>query len=343
MAMQTSRLQQVFFFVLMAGILILAFLVFQPYIVVLAVSAMAAVVLHPFHERVTRLLRGYRSLAAMLTILTLLVLIVIPVALIGSQIVKEAGDLYQEVRQNRDVYLHVIEDTVLAPARVWIPTLNVSLDQAVERALGWLTQNLGKIFSSTAGVLVELVLGIVALYYFLRDGQSFMHSFMRLSPLQDRHDRVIMERLVLAVNSVLKGQLLIALIQGVLTGFGFWIFGIPNPALWGSVAAVCALVPGFGTSLVIIPGIIAAFIIGEPWQAIGLLIWGALAVGLIDNMLGPTLVGRGANVHPIWILFGVLGGITLFGPMGFLLGPMTVSLLFAVLDIYRMVILRMEE
>jgi predicted PurR-regulated permease PerM len=341
--MQTTRLQQMFFFVLLAGIFVLAFMVFQPYLVVLAVSAMAAVALHPFHDRLTKLLRGRSSLAALLTVLTLVVLLLIPVSLMGSQILREAAELYQEVRQNRDVYLHTIEDAILAPVRIWFPTLDLSLDVGIERALGWLTQNFGAIFSGTAGVLLDLILGIVALFYFLRDGKRFAESFMRLSPLQDRHDRVIMDRLVLAVNSVIRGQLLIAIIQGSLTGIGFWIFGVPNPALWGSVAAVCALVPGVGTSLVLIPGIIMLLVTGQTWPALGLAIWGSLAVGLIDNMLGPYLVGRGANVHPLWILFGVLGGISVFGPMGFLLGPLLVSLLFALLDIYRMVILKMEE
>ena len=341
--MQVTRLQQIFFYAMLAGILILAFMVFQPYLVVLAVSAMAAVALRPFYLRLTKLFRGQSALAAAATILIFVVLLLIPVGLMGTQIVREAGELYQEIRMNRDVYLHTIEDVVLAPVRIWFPTLDLSLDSGVERALGWLTQNLGPIFSGTANILLDLFLGIVALFYFLRDGKRFTESFMRLSPLQDRHDLVIMARLTAAVNSVIKGQLLIAVIQGALTGIGFWIFGVPNPALWGSIAAVCALVPGVGTSLVLIPGIIALLVTGQTWPALGLAIWGGLAVGLIDNMLGPYLVGRGANIHPMWVLFGVLGGISFFGPMGFLLGPMIVSLLFAVFDIYRMVILRSDQ
>lgn len=341
--MQATRLQQIFFFAALAGILVLAFMVFQPYLVVLAVSAMTAVILHPLHQRLTMWLRGRSGVAALITALILVVVLLIPVALMGTQILREAGELYQSVRLNSDVYLKTIEDVILAPARIWFPTLDLSLNAGVERILVWVTQNLGAIFSGTANVLLDLLLGIIALFYFLRDGKRFAESFMRLSPLQDRHDRVIMARLTVAVNSVIRGQLFIALIQGALTGFGFWLFGVPNPALWGSVAAVCALVPGVGTSLVLLPGIIVLFVTGQTWQALGLAIWGGLAVGLIDNMLGPYLVGRGANMHPMWVLFGVLGGISLFGPMGFLLGPMLVSLLFALLDIYRMVILRSEE
>lgn len=341
--MQTTRLQQVFFFLMLAGILVLAFMVFQPYLVVLAVSAMTAVALNPLYKRVNKLMHGRSNLAAFLTVLTFVVLLLIPVGLMGSQILREAGDLYQEIRLNRDIYLHTIDETILAPAHIWFPTIDLSLNSGVERVLAWLTQNFGAIFSGTANVLLDLLLGIVALFYFLRDGKRFAESFMRLSPLQDKHDRVIMERLTVAVNSVMKGQLFIAIVQGTLTGIGFWMFGVPNPALWGSIAAVCSLVPGVGTSLVLVPGIIILFITGQMWPALGLTLWGGLAVGLIDNLLGPYLVGRGANIHPLWILFGVLGGISLFGPTGFLLGPLLVSLLFALLDIYRMVILRSVE
>ena len=341
--MQTTRLQQIFFFTMLGGILVLAFMVFQPYMVVLTVSAMAAVALNPLFKRLAKWFRGNSTIAAMITVIVAVVLLLIPVGLMGSQILREAGELYQEIRLNRDVYLHTIDQVIFAPARVWFPSFDLSLNSSVERVLVWLTQNFGKIFSGTATIVLDLLLGIIALFYFLRDGKHFAASFMRLSPLQDQHDRVIMERLTTAVNSVIRGQLFIALIQGMLTGIGFWIFGIPNPALWGSIAAVCALVPGVGTSLVLLPGIRMLFITGQMWQAFGLTLWGGLAVGLIDNLLGPYLVGRGANVHPLWILFGVLGGISLFGPMGFLLGPLLVSLLFALLDIYRMVILRSVE
>jgi predicted PurR-regulated permease PerM len=174
----------------------------------------------------------------------------------------------------------------------------------------------------------------------LKDGRRFVKSLIALSPLADKYDQQIFDRMTVAINSVLRGQLFVALIQGFLSGLGFYIFGVPNPALWGTVAAVCALVPGVGTSLVLIPVIAYLFLSGSYLPAFGETIWGAFGVGLIDNLLGPTLVGKGARVHPLFILFSVIGGIVLFGPMGFLLGPLTVSLLYALLDIYELLILK---
>src|SRR6185369_11223156 len=115
-------------------------------------------------------------------------------------------------------------------------------------------------------------------------------------------------RLSQAINGVIKGSLLIALIQGALLGFGLWIFGIENSALWGVVAAITSLIPTLGTSLVSIPAIVFLFVTGETTSAIGLLIWAAVMVGMIDNFLGPIIVSKKINVSSLFILFSVLGG-----------------------------------
>jgi predicted PurR-regulated permease PerM len=113
------------------------------------------------------------------------------------------------------------------------------------------------------------------------------------------------------------------------------IFDIPAPAVWGAVAAIAAFIPGIGTSLVIVPGIIYLLLTGNTAYAIGLAIWGAVAVGLIDNVLGPHLVNKGVHIHPFLILVSVLGGLSTFGPIGFILGPLVLALLFALLEVYR--------
>mgnify|MGYP001572074651 FL=1 len=175
---------------------------------------------------------------------------------------------------------------------------------------------------------------LVALYYLFKDGDKLKTAVVSLSPLQDIHDETIFNKLEVTINSVIRGSLAIALIQGILTAIGFAIFGVPNATLWGSVAAIAALVPGIGTALVLLPAILYLYLSGETLSAVGLLLWGMTAVGLVDNFLGPKLVERGMQLHPFLILLSILGGISFFGPLGFLLGPLILGLLFALLEVY---------
>jgi predicted PurR-regulated permease PerM len=176
---------------------------------------------------------------------------------------------------------------------------------------------------------------LFALFYLLRDGGKLKQDLILLSPLADDYDIKIFLKLKQAIRSVVVGSLVVGLIQGILTGIGFFIFGVPNPALWGSFAVIAALIPGIGTSLVIVPGILYLFFISTHLHALGMLIWGILAVGFIDNFLGPMLVNRGVHVHPFLILLSVIGGLSFFGPIGFIAGPLLVALLVALLEIYK--------
>jgi len=140
------------------------------------------------------------------------------------------------------------------------------------------------------------------------------------------------------INSVMVGTVFIAVIQGVLTALGFAVFGINQPVLWGSFGALLALIPGIGATLIFIPAILIKLILGETMGALGLALWGLIAVSPIDNILRPIFIERGMKVHPFLILVSVLGGLTLFGPIGFLLGPIVLSLFFALTSIYLEVI-----
>ncbi len=173
------------------------------------------------------------------------------------------------------------------------------------------------------------------MFYFLKDSTEFKKSIIVFSPLGDENDEKIMTGLTQAINGVIKGSLLIAVVQGVLLGFGLWLFGIPNAALWGVVAGITSLIPTFGTSLVSVPAIIFLFVTGNTAAAVGLLLWAAVLVGLIDNFLGPLVVSRQAKLPSVLILFSVLGGISLLGPVGVLVGPLTISLLYTLIAIYR--------
>ncbi len=157
---------------------------------------------------------------------------------------------------------------------------------------------------------------------------------MDISPLAEADDETIFKKLALAVSAVVRGSLIVAFIQGILATVGFMIFGLPNPVLFGTIAAIAALVPGVGTALVLVPAIGYLFLSGNTFGAAGLFIWGTVVVGLVDNFLGPQLIGNKMKLHPLAVFLAVLGGIVFFGPIGIIVGPLVISLFSALLDVY---------
>src|SRR3989344_4486389 len=331
-----------FLLILLAGALVLTYFIFQPFLAPLFLAAVFAVVLQPLYRKILSKLPLWPSLSAFITVLVSVVAILVPLSLIGTQICIEARDLYTGLRGgDARAYVQSVARDVEALIVPYVPAarglsaqLSTNISTYAETALQWLIQHLAGAFSSAASLVLKFFLFFIALYYLLRDGEKLKDKVVELSPLRDHYDEEIANKLERAVNSVIKGNLTIALIQGVLTAIGFTIFGVPNPILWGTVAAIAALIPGIGTGLVFIPTVIFMFLTGNPGSALGLAIWGVLAVGLVDNFLGPQLIGSGVKLNPLLILLSVLGGLTFFGPIGIFLGPLSLSLLFAFLSIY---------
>lgn len=327
-----------FLLALLAGALVLTFFIYKPFLAPLVLAAAFAVVLQPVHHYLQRRVKR-PSLAALATVVIAAMCVLIPVGILATHLVGEARELYSALSEGEGRgYL----DAALGQVGQFAPGLGFSefaaqADTLVRQLLERVIQNTGAVFANVASLFLSLFVFFVALYYLLRDGKGLLRYLVELSPLRDEDDEAVFDRLQLAVNSVIKGSLAVALVQGTLTAIGFMIFGVPNAVLWGTVAAIAALVPGVGTSLVIAPAILFLFLGGSTFAAGGLLLWGVVAVGLVDNFLGPKLVSRGTHLHPLLILLAVLGGLFFFGPVGIFLGPLTVSLLFAFLTIYTQV------
>ncbi len=336
--MNHKKSELYFLLILLAGIFVLAFFIFKPFLYALILAMVFATVFDPVHKRALAITRERKSLAAFLATISVLIIVVTPLVFLGVQIFQEATGLYASLIENGGAtdFSRIVSNTILNPARFSPVPIESSLDvsQYLKQGLSWLLQHLGSLFANVAKAMVGIFIFLVALYYLFKDGRKLKAGIVALSPLQDIHNETIFNKLGLAINSVIKGNLAVALIQGILTAIGFAISGVPNAALWGSVAAITALIPGIGTALVLLPAILYLYFSGETIFAVGLLLWGMTAVGLVDNFLGPKLASSGMRLHPFLILLSILGGIGFFGPLGFLLGPLVLSLLFALLEIY---------
>ena len=330
---------------LVASIVVVYFIA-KPFLGTLILAAIFAFLFQSIYKKFLGIFRGRESLAAFFTTFISIILVLLPISFLGIQIFKESGQLYQSLaREGSNGFVGLVENALnqIHATLPFFSDFQLDFGYYAKQGLEVLIKNFGAVFSSFAKILLNAFVFLMAFYFFLKDGSKLKKYFVALSPLDDKDDEFIVSRLKSAVSAAVKGNLAIGLIQGTLTGVGFAIFGVPNPALWGGVAVLAAFIPGVGTALVITPAIIFLFLTGNVFGGIGLLIWGFIAVGLVDNFLGPKLVGRSLKLHQLAVFIAILGGIAFFGPLGFLLGPLALSLCLALIDIYSSLKTREEK
>ncbi|MEK7602415.1 MAG: AI-2E family transporter [Patescibacteria group bacterium] len=340
--MNTDKGRAYFLLALLVGSVIVAFLVLQPFLTTIALAGIFAVILHPLYERIHHRIPNYPGLSALATVIVGLLLVIVPLSLIGTLVINQSRTAYTELVSGDSLATaEVIAHNVGSWLEPYVPgateyanSISLEISTYAEQGLQWLISRIGVAFTSLLAVFLRLLIMLMALYYFLKEGKQLEKLLIERSPLLNEEGSAIMDQLARTITSVVKGSLAIACIQGALAGVGYLIFGLPNPALWGVSTAISALIPGVGTALTLIPAIIYLFAVGHIGSGIGLLLWGMLLVGAIDNFLAPKLIGTGAALHPLAILLSVLGGIALYGPVGVFLGPLTISFLYSVYTVY---------
>jgi predicted PurR-regulated permease PerM len=333
--MAYKRLQVASFFLILLVVFIVVLLIIKPLATIVAFGIILAILFEPLHARFLKA-SGSPNLAALLTVILIVFIMLVPVVFFGNILFNEIVHIFDRVRAG-DLVLH--KDQIIEGVPVQLRDLIENFSRDFNSYLGRFTSNAFQSFSSllsnVAGFLVSLVVLLFMLFYLLRDGSKIKQFLMDLTPIATAQENQLIDKIVLAVNGVVKGSFLTALSQGVVATVGFFIFGVPEPLLWGLFTVLAALVPTVGTSLALIPAVAYLVVTGHTGPAIGLAIWGAVAVGTIDNFLGPRLVGSRTQLHPLLVLLSVLGGIQLFGFLGFLIGPIIMAIFVALVGIYR--------
>ncbi|MEZ4210958.1 MAG: AI-2E family transporter [Candidatus Paceibacterota bacterium] len=333
--MNTKISPKYFFFGLLIITLGLTLFLFKPFFSVLVLSASLALVFSPLYKWLQSKMTWQSGwLASILTTFVFVIVLCGPLFLIGKLIFQQSADLYQSLTSTYGSN-QFLEDLELKISGFLPDGIDVDLKKRVADVVATLSDDVGKIFSSTLHTLFSFLLIIFSMFYFLKDGHRWKKMIIFLSPLPDSYDKKVIQKLKQAVNGIMVGYLFIGFAQGALLGIGLAIFGIPNAVLFGVVAAVASLVPMVGTGLVAIPIILFLFATGDTASAVGLSIWSGVVVGLSDEILRPIVIGTKLNIPPLLVLFAVLGGISLLGPIGVLVGPLCISLLHALISIYR--------
>jgi predicted PurR-regulated permease PerM len=328
----------VFFWILFGGAGLLFFAVMSPYILPIFLAGVFTILFSPLHLRSQRWVKGNDTLAALGTVMVVLCLILIPLILLGFLMSQEVVSIYNALSQRSGDFAFLDRATRAIEQDIQniIPSfeLHSSVYNYLEVLLRWVGENLNSFLSSALSFISQLLLVLIAMFFFYRYGEKFHDFVVKWIPLSDSYDESIITKLELAVASVVKGSLSTAILQGSLLGLGFALFGVPNPVLWGVVATVTSLIPVVGTGVVLLPAVAFLFIGGDLFATFGLLLWGIFLVGLIDNVTRPLFMRRGIDIHPFLIFLSVLGGLAYFGPIGFLAGPIILAFFFALLDIY---------
>jgi predicted PurR-regulated permease PerM len=337
--MKKFTVETLFFTVLMTIGVALLFFIFKPYLTAIFIGLVFAIVFSPVDDYLQKKFKLNRTAISSITVFFVLAVIILPLFILGLLLFKEAQGAVNSLQQGSGGVTQFLETKAILlehQLNDFVPGLNISIDlrgYMKEIAL-WIANNSTTIVSNIAEGGAQTFLAVVSLFFFLRDGGKAKKLILKWSPISDDKDEEILKKTSLAINSVVKGTLLMAIVQGFLGGIGFMAFGVPSPVLWGFITALMALIPVVGTSLVVAPLVIFLYFSGATWSALGLLIWGFFIVGSIDNILRPKLIERGMNIHPFLILLAVFGGISFFGPIGFLMGPIVLGFVFALIDVY---------
>lgn len=314
--------------------LFLCYRIIQPFLPALTWALALAVVASPLHRRLTRCTER-PGMASALTVALVTVLIVGPIVLISQQLISEAGRAAEVVASTSDrVRAFLEQDPRLQFIQRWLG-MQIDPKEIVARVSGAVGARSGAIVSGSVWVGMQLLITLFLLFYFFRDRSSGARFIRSMLPLSDAEATSVFQFVTTTIRATVFGSLGVAAIQGVMGGLMFWLLGVPAALFWGAVMALLATVPVLGTFVIWAPAAAMLAAEGHWVKALVLVLWGATAIALIDNLLYPVLVGSQLQLHPVLVFFSVVGGLAFYGAAGVILGPLTLAMTIALLDIWR--------
>ena len=334
------------------AIILLAFYIARPFLPAIFTGGILAYLSYPLYAKTLKYIKNRNASALIISILIIL-LITIPFLIVLGLISKEAYSTYTSLSQQNlgTNFMSIMcknEDWVscrsLKSLVQFLPEDNLDyyLQATIEKITGFIISNASKFLASVPSVLLNLFVMVFVVFYFLRDGSALGARIKNILPLNEPHKREVLDKFHHVVYGVFYGNITIAIVQGILGIIGFSLLGVPSPILWGFVMMLFALVPHFGSAIIWLPAALNLIFIGYLQNDSSLIIrgtiliaYGVLVISTIDNILKPKLIGSKAKIHPILVLIGVLGGLSLFGFIGFILGPLMLALLVTFIDIYE--------
>lgn len=337
------NLQKLFFLTLFVAVIGVFGYILSPFLGVILLAIISAIAIEPVYLSIKRRFKVKDSFAAFCTVSGLLVIVALLFVVVGSQLVDQARSVQERFVSGNEYQLDDISNYIHGIIHPWYPDVTIDLQKYIDPIVSFVAQNVGSVVSGTASLVFKFFLWVVTVYFVLTDGRTLQRLMTRLSPLDDRHDALLFSHFASAARSIVKGLFFIALVQGVLVGLGLWIVGINDALFWGLIAALAAPIPLLGTSVVMVPSVIYLIVTSQFIPAFILIVWGVTIVGLVDNVLTPYFYSKGTEIHPLVLLFSILGGLAMFGALGFIIGPLVATIAFTLVTLYQEIVLSEKQ
>jgi predicted PurR-regulated permease PerM len=313
-----------------------------PFLMTIVMAAIFSGLTRPMYRGLKRGLGGRSSLAAALSLVVIVFGVLLPLAALLGAVTAEGIKVSQAVKPW--IQRQLAEPAEFSELLKKIPfydhilpykeTIFLRAGEMVGRLSSFLINSLSSVTVMTAQFIFMLFIFLYTMFFFLVDGQRILSGILRYLPLKPEDQERMLDKFISVTRATLKGIAVIGMVQGSLVGAAFAAVGFPSAIFWGTVAAVTSMVPGIGTAIVWLPGVVILSMGGHYGAATGLLAFCILVVGGIDNFLRPRLVGKDTRMHELLILFGTLGGIIMFGVAGIIIGPIIAALVVTVWEIY---------
>jgi predicted PurR-regulated permease PerM len=338
-----------FFILLLLLSLVLLLRLLWTYISAIVLALLLASVFSPLHYRLAGIFKGNRTFSSLAMTIVIVLILVVPVGGFIGSLSNEAFDFYQ--RTKNAVSVQKIQESINShtlwaeQVRKWGKMTGVEFNkktiQAASATVGkkvglFLYNQLSSVASNLINFLVHFFLMILTIYYVLKDGAHLKDYLIKLLPFPREQLEKVIGKFQEMGKAIFVGNGMSGVIQGILGGFGFYIFGLESPLLWGTVIAFMAFLPIIGASIVFLPASIILFLHGKPGIAVGFLIYNLVYSSVIEYIVKPRLIGKGMQMNSLLVFIGIIGGIKLFGILGIIYGPLIITIFITLAEIYRL-------
>jgi predicted PurR-regulated permease PerM len=343
--MNTPELQSKTLILLVVLVTIAFFWILAPFAGAVFWGAVLAIMFSPLHRWVQRKLKKRPILAALTTLGICLVLVILPITLIAINLASEGTLLYEKLNSG-EINIRTSMQTVFNALPAWmhdimarfgldsIVTLQAKLSDAAVQGSKLIATNVIDFGKNAFDFIVSFFVMLYLLFFLLMDGPALAARIQRAIPLSTAHKKHLFDKFTTVIRATVKGNFLVAAAQGALGGLAFWGLGVQGPLLWAVVMAFLSLLPAIGAALIWAPVALYFLVTGAIWKAVFLTAFGVLAIGMVDNVLRPILVGKDIKMPDYLVLISTIGGMAIFGLNGFVIGPVVAALFIALWDLF---------